>query len=132
MPVSYTIDANQKLVVSRLWGTVTEDEIHEHNTRLRNDPAFDPNYRQLTDLRGLIDTKVSTGVVRETARDQYFAANVKRAFVAETDFAFGMARMFAVHAESSGQTIEVFRDMPEAVRWLGVEPPAAPMRPSRG
>jgi hypothetical protein len=45
---------------------------------------------------------------------------VKRAFIAETDFAFGMARMFAMQAESVGQTIRVFRTLSEAVRWLGI------------
>ena len=107
-------------MVSRLSGTVTEDEVDEHNRRLRADPLFDPNYRQLTDLREITDTKIGSGVVRDTARDQYFAPGTKRAFVANTDYTFGMARMFALHAESEGQTIAVFREIADAEEWLGL------------
>jgi hypothetical protein len=59
MPVSFRIDAKQRLVVSTLQGTVSEEEIADHNRRLRNDPAFDPQYQQLIDLRGLVATTAS-------------------------------------------------------------------------
>jgi hypothetical protein len=34
--------------------------------------------------------------------------------------AFGLARMFALSAEGSGQTIEVFRERRVAEEWLGI------------
>jgi hypothetical protein len=103
LPVSYLIDQNQRLVVSRLSGTVTEPEVHKHNRTLRADPDFNPNYRQLVD-----------------SHDQYFAPGTRRAFIAISDVAFGLARMFALSAEGSGQTIEVFRERRVAEEWLGI------------
>jgi hypothetical protein len=120
LPADYTIDQERKLVVSRLWGTLTEDDVSGHNARLRADPRFNPGYQQLADLREITETKVGSRVVRDTARDQYFTPGVKRAFVADTDFVFALARMFASVAQTNGQVIEVFRDITDAQKWLGV------------
>ena len=101
-------------------GPATEDKVAAHNRSLRTDPQFDPHFRQLTDITGITEIRVSTKVIQETAHDQYFAPGVRRAFVACDDAAFGMARMFALHAESVGQTIHVFRDRASAEAWLGL------------
>lgn len=120
MPITYTIDREKKLVLTRIWGAATEGDVAEHNRSLRIDPQFDPHYRQLADITGITELLVSTRVVQETAHDQYFAPGVRRAFVASDDAAFGMARMFALHAEGLGQTIQVFRDRAAAEEWLGL------------
>jgi hypothetical protein len=121
LSVSYSIDPDRGLVVSRLWGTLTEDDVREHNRKLRVDPAFDPGYRQLIDATGLTEILVGTQTITQTARDQYFTPGTRRALVATSEAAFGLARMFATRAEASGQTIEVFRDKARAEEWLGLE-----------
>lgn len=120
MPAIYEIDHKRRLVTSRLWGTVSDEEIHDHNTRLRNDSQFDPSYRQMVDLTGITEIKVATSTINETSLDQFFNPGTRRAMVAASDATFGMARMFALRAEGLGQTIEVFRDWPQAEEWLGI------------
>ncbi|GAC1458661.1 MAG: hypothetical protein PVSMB1_08550 [Gemmatimonadaceae bacterium] len=120
MAVTYNIDPNRRLVTSRLWGAVTDDEVRDHNHRLRNDPAFDPSYRQLTDMTGITEILATTGMINETSINQFFNPGTRRALVASSDAAFGMARMFALKAEGVGQTIEVFRDLRSAEAWLGL------------
>jgi hypothetical protein len=118
LPISYDIDKKQRLVTSRLWEVVTNDEVDDHNRRLRTDPDFDPGYRQLIDLSGITEIRITTPKVTAAAQDQYFAPGTRRAFIAPTDATFGMARMFATRAEASGQTVEVFRDRKQAEEWL--------------
>ncbi len=118
MPISYDIDKKRRLVTSRLWEVVTNDEVDDHNRRLRTDPDFDPGYRQLIDLSGITEIRITTPKVTAAAQDQYFTPGTRRAFVATTDATFGMARMFATRAEPSGQTVEVFRDRRKAEEWL--------------
>ena len=120
MPTSYAIDPKLGLITSRLWGAVTEDEVHDHNARLRSDPDFVSNYRQLVDMTGVTEIRVGTGMINSTSLDQFFAPGTRRAFVASNDAVFGMARMFALRAEGLGQVIEVFRDMNRAKEWLGL------------
>jgi hypothetical protein len=121
MPVTYVIDTQRQLVVSRICDPATESEVLEHNRKLRLDPLFDPTYRQLADMSDVTQVLVPADTIRETAYDQAFAPGVRRAFVANTDGVFGMARMYALHAESLGQVVEVFRDRAEAVEWLGLD-----------
>jgi hypothetical protein len=120
LSISYEIDHSQRLVTSRLSGVVTNDEVRDHNERLRTDPEFDPGYRQLIDLSGITEVRVTTPTVTSAAQDQYFAPGSRRAFFAPSDVTFGLARMFALYAESGGQTIEVFRDRRQAEEWLGI------------
>jgi hypothetical protein len=120
MPVSYVIDANRKVVISRLSDPVTEDDVNDHNQRLRTDPAFDPSYRQLVDMTALTKIIVSTSMVNQTSIDHFFNPGTLRAFVASTDAIFGMARKFALQSEGVGQTIHVFRDMRKAEEWLEI------------
>jgi hypothetical protein len=121
MPASYAIDPEQKLVLSRIWGTPTEEEILDHGCRLRADPCFRPDFRQLLDMSELKQIQISHEKVRQAARDQFFSPGVRRALVAQSDAVFGMARMYAIASEGEGQTIEVFRDCSEAKVWLGVK-----------
>jgi hypothetical protein len=105
-------------VLSRIWGTVTNDEVDEHNRRLRADPQFDPTYRQLADMSDVTLNLVSADNVQETARDQYFAAGTRRALLVSDDTTFGLCRMYATYAETLGQRINVFREREDAEAWL--------------
>ena len=120
MPATFEIDPQRRLVTSRLWGAVTDREVFDHNSRLREDPRFNPAYQQLTDLSGVTEIGVSTGTINQTSLDQFFEPGTRRAIVATSDAVFGMARMFALRAESVGQTIQVFRDEQQARDWLGI------------
>jgi hypothetical protein len=122
MPASYTIDTKRKLVVTRIWGAATEDEIFDHGQRLRNDPEFRPDFRQLVDMSELTEILVGSGLIRNASRSQFFSPGVRRALVANSEAAFGMARMYAIASEETGQTIQVFRDMAAAEAWLNQEP----------
>ena len=109
------------MVMSRIWGTVTNDEVHQHNQGLRTDPLFDPTYRQLADMSDVTLNTVSADNVQETARDQYFVPGTRRALVVSDDVTFGLCRMYATYAETLGQVISVFRERKSAEAWLGLE-----------
>jgi hypothetical protein len=120
LPATYEIDPHRRLITSRLWGAVTDVEVYDHNEKLRADPNFDPTYQQLTDLSGVTEIGVTTGMINTTSLDQFFEPGTRRAILATDDGVFGMARMFAIRAESVGQTIQVFRDERQARDWLGI------------
>lgn len=125
MPASYSIDTERKLVLSRIWGSPTEEEILDHGRRLRADPCFQADFRQLLDMSGLKEILIRSQRVRQAAHEQFFSPGARRAVVAHSDAAYGMARMYALASEADGQTIEVFRDCCAAEAWLGVEEDAA-------
>jgi hypothetical protein len=120
LPATYSIDIGRKLVISRAWGAITDDDVREHARILRADPLFDPTYRQLLDMTGITEDLVHTNTKQESSYGQLFARGVRRAWVASADYTFGMARMYAVAAERQGQTVGVFRARSEAEEWLGL------------
>ena len=82
MPASYEIDPQRRLIISRLWGAVTDVEVYDHNKFLRADPRFDPTYQQLTDLSGITEIAVTTGMINTTSLDQFFEPGTRRAILA--------------------------------------------------
>jgi hypothetical protein len=108
----------RKLVISQAWGAVTDEDVREHHKALCADPLFDPTYRQLVDMTGITEDRVHLTTKQQESQNQVFAPGVRRAWVASQDYTFGMARMYAVAAESKGQNIGVFRARSDAEEWL--------------
>jgi len=121
MPASYSIDPERRLIMTRVWDTVTNDEVDRHNEALRSDPLFDPTYRQLADMSDVTLNMVTADNVQETAHDQYFAPGTRRALLVSNDATFGLCRMYATYAESVGQLVNVFRERKAAEAWLGLD-----------
>ena len=118
MPESYEIDDAHGIVVCRAWGNFTSEELREHYRRLKADPEFRPSYAQLGDLCGVTAYTVDSATIESTARMEVFEAGTPRAFAAPPGVGYGLARMFGAYAESQGQRLEVFNDVPSAKRWL--------------
>ena len=118
MTTSYAIDGQHRLVVSRGWGVVTDEELFDHYMRLRSDPAFDPTYRQLIELREVLRFDTGPDAVEVVAALHVFSPGVRRAIVASTAEAHGRARRFAILAERQDQLIEVFDTAQAALDWL--------------
>lgn len=120
MPISYCIDSDQGVVVSRAWGIVAGAEVHAHQRMLRADPAFDPVFRQLVDVRDATRIDMSATMMQLLAETRPFLRGRPCAFVTATDEQFGMARMFATFAGLHGDDVQVFRDWRSAAEWLGL------------
>jgi hypothetical protein len=99
---------------------MTNDDVLEHHRSLRNDPDFDPTYRQIVDMSGITDDLVDVATKELVSRDQIFARGARRAWVATENYTFGMARMYTVAANGQGQSVQVFRTRKEAEDWLGL------------
>lgn len=121
MPTSYSIDTSRRLVLSRFWGVLTDEEVRGHRRSLAADPAFDSSFHHLADLRELTVAAVTLAAVAEVARESAFRRGARRAFVigAEQYLRSGLARLFQQYAtQAPGQQIKVFHDLAEAERWV--------------
>jgi hypothetical protein len=123
MPVSYVIDAEQRLVRSRAWGVLSDEDLIAHYRAIAADPLFEPTFSQLGDLREVSEVTLSATIIRREATLLVFDRAARRALVASSDLAFGISRMYAQQAEAAPQNIDVFRDITEAERWLALSEP---------
>jgi hypothetical protein len=119
LPADYEINAELRLVITHASGILTDSDVLDYYTRLKNDPRFDPTYNQLCDLRPVTRIATAPETLRELARSRIFAPAARRAFITQAGADFGLARMFQTFCEIEGTSVGVFKDAREAEAWLG-------------
>lgn len=120
MSCSYTIDLTRSLVLSRGWDVLTDGELLAHVRALTIDPRFVRNFHQLADLRDVVDVEVTASTIREMAMLNPYGVGSRRAVVVTSDVLFGMARMYKILRDEPADELEIFRNLDDALRWLGV------------
>ncbi len=121
MPASYRIDVARRLVLTRAWGVFTAQDLYDHYNSLAADPAFDPSFPQLVDLREVERVDMEPSIIRRHALEFLFGSGTQRALVTASDVAYQLARMYGAFAAYVPQNVHVFRDMHDAEHWLGLE-----------
>ncbi len=120
MPSAYRVDPELRIVWSRAWGVLAEDESAEHYRLLAAEPAFQSSFSQMCDLRSVDRIDMSTAAIRALAKTAVFDPGARRAFLAPVDAHYGLARMLQAFSELEGSEIGVFRTVAEAAAWLNV------------
>jgi hypothetical protein len=118
MGLTYIFDHANRIVRSRGWGVLRIGQIEAFYSRLVADPAFDPTYRSLGDLREVSEIAVTSNELAASAARPVFEHGTRRALVASRDAVYGMLRAFASFNERMGQTMRIFRDIEVAEAWL--------------
>jgi len=125
MPFTYAIDSERRLVVSTGSGVLSTADILAHIDRLRTDPNFDPNFRQLMDFTEVTEAQLPSDEIRHLAQMTLFSSQSQRAIVVGGNpLFFGLARMYEMSLHGSGieaAWIQVFEDLNSARRWLGLD-----------
>ncbi len=127
MAVSYEIHESVGLVVSRHQGATEDDEMIVAYTALYADPAFDPAFSKLIDLREADSRSRSSQALRylsEQTRSHYADTDAmsKVAIVAPDDLSFGLSRMYDSITDENAEDVAVFRTSAEACEWLEIDP----------
>jgi len=120
MPTKYTLDLPHRLVRTHSWGVLSDQDVRDLYRDIRADPAFEPFFQQLCDLRQVTRITATVDTLRYLAQSRIFAAGARRAFVVDREVDFGMSRLFSAYSEVEGAVIEVFRNWEEAEEWLGL------------
>jgi hypothetical protein len=122
MSFEYSVDVEERLVLVRMSGALTREEMFACTASLRNDPRVTSEFSELVDLRALTSVEaVRVEDVRTLASGPLSSAT-RRAIVAPDNAAFGLSRMFESLRGLKGapdHTV-VFRTMGEAEVWLGL------------
>jgi len=118
MPAWYTIDKQRRLVLSAASGvfSLAADAL-SHHEKLTNDPDFDPSFSQIADFTQVTRFELSADDIQLLAQNGLFSANSRRALVASSEVAFGLARMYGTLRELSGESgVHVFHTLDEALQ----------------
>jgi hypothetical protein len=119
MPVSFAIDKEKRLVVTRAWGKCTVEDVLEFRREIVKDDNFDPSFAQLADFSGVTVADISPAEVRMLAWINPFSPDSRRAIVAQNQLAYALARIFETLRSLRGDRhIRVFRTREEALAWI--------------
>jgi len=118
MPASFTIDLARRVVYSRGWGILVDDDLRETQRGVRDAVGFESDFCQLYDFSGVTELRVTGEGLREMARQSPFDRNARRAVVVDSDVAFGMVRMFQIVGDRETPEFQIFRDRETAQHWL--------------
>jgi hypothetical protein len=124
MPVTYRLDAKQRLIRTSCVGNVTLPEVLAHFDELERDPNSPGFLDVFLDLSEITSLPVGFQIAAVAERIKKIRQSVRFntcAVVAQSDALFGMLRMFQVLAEPYFHAIRVFRVSAEAEAWLASE-----------
>jgi hypothetical protein len=122
MPITFRIDKESGIVYTTINGRTNTDEIVESLENLLNNPDFKPGLNGIADLRNSEMDTFSADVKRIAGLMIEYRNKIgpsKTAVVISKDVTFGMTRVFQAFSEQSSIETAIFRDMEEALRWLG-------------
>jgi len=130
MPVKSVIDKEKRLVITTAWDRVTFAEVIDQQDQLRADAAFDPDFDQLVDASAVTGIDASLEEVKKAASHRTFSSASRRAFVATSPDVFAMGRLMGAHLGMGRipQQVQVFYDIPSALKWLGLDQDPRPGR----
>ena len=121
MPITYLINRSLRVVFAVYKGKTSLDEIVQYAKRLSTDPDFDSTFSELAVLHDFSGSNLTASNLKYFAEeDDPFSLKSARAIYAPSQVAFGTARMYQALRDQAG-TLEVFRILEEACRWLGLE-----------
>jgi hypothetical protein len=115
--VQFSIDAKKRLVHTTFGKKVTAGDIEQYARHLRTDPAFEPMFSEIVDLRAAEDLDLGAEDFFRLADEiDPFSMNAKRAFIVCTPIQSHAARMHKILRTQ--RNIEMFRSCEEAEHWV--------------
>jgi hypothetical protein len=124
MTFRYKIFKNLKFIYAKAEGTLTDDDLNSHLDQLLEDPDYTAPMLKLVDQRnvksyGLTNKQAEQFAIKKsTLANRFF--HEKCAILVASDLGFGVARIHQALMDESGIEIEVFRNLEDAKKWLGV------------
>ncbi|WNO10567.1 hypothetical protein [Teredinibacter sp. KSP-S5-2] len=116
MTIEYTILEDLELVVSRVYGTFTNDELYNHFSVLASDRRFCPRYS----LRYVSQMQVTPDGIKQAAKRKPFDSLSATVLLIPSSYEKGMAHFWGVLSTSSNAYFYVTDNVDDALERLGI------------
>jgi len=114
-----TINHPKGIVSVKFTRKLTASDIMSYAAALRADPAFDPDFAEIVDLRDVEEIGLDANQALQLAdKIDPFSPTAKRAFITRNSTQLHAARMHVL-LRSNQENIRIFESIEEAVRWIG-------------
>ncbi len=122
MPIRYRVNGKNRLITVIVEGRLTAEEAAACMDKRQADPEASSFTRLvLISDRAATMTRSEIDDLAQVVNDRSPAGGTRCAIVSFTEVHFGQSRMYLTYRNTSPDTLNVFRDIREALRWLGVD-----------
>ena len=122
MPVDYELDHGSRVVRSRTWGDVTEDDIARLQLGIQNlfrDGILDAAWAHVADFTGTTSVAdLSAAAIQRRAHSNPWPPGSCRVLIAPSTVVYGLARMFQILSADENERFIVVHSAAEAHTWL--------------
>lgn len=123
MCITFRIDTGLGVIFTTCKESVTDPEALHYLRAVAQHPDYNPTFKHLIDCAQIGTFEISADLTRSVSQKKLFSSRSRCAIVAPQDHIYGMARMFELQHAGS---VQVFRDLLSAEKWLGLDAPAYP------
>ncbi len=124
MPLKYKIIPELKIVYVRGTEKVTTDDIMTEGARMFAENEWANGFNILCDYREITDFNLKTEdiekIVDQDKNNELLFDKSKCAIVAGSDLIFGISRMWEILSEDNKIMTMIFRNIEDALKWLGI------------
>lgn len=121
MPIKYTIDKKNKVIVETWSETITIEEFKQTKEKEFSDPDFNPNFQILSDLRRnnqKIDETIIIGIAEFLRLHPEKINNRKSAIIANNPQTVAGSIIFNTNIEDLTLNTRIFTTIEAALEWL--------------
>ncbi len=120
MPVNTIIDVQNKIVFSRAYGVLIDDEMIAHEKWLYAHPDFHEDFNQFVETIDITENLVTPDGVRLIAKISRFSERSRRVYLIKDDLTKGYS---SIHGHLTTTDTNNFISLPDAKKacdWLGI------------
>ena len=109
------------MVISRGWGTVSDEDLIHGREELQKDPAFDPSFDRIWDLSGATSLDLSQKVLQTFAAKLLSGERVQWAIVCGAPRVADRLLDFVSECRKFHRDVLLFPTQDQAVDWMGLK-----------
>lgn len=121
MPIRYRVHRNLQVVHTVIDSTAEEADLCSYGDQVVSDVDFDSGFDRVVEFAQNGHTSDASLTLRALYRLLPPSSRIQRAVVAPGDLDFGISRQFQLIYDLSDEQFAVFRDLTDALDWLGIE-----------
>jgi hypothetical protein len=124
MPADYSLDRIRRVVLSRAWDALSEQDLVEHVRLMHDlfaDGSLDATWSQIADFSEVTTVgEISSAGVRSLAAQNPWPKTARRVLIAPVTVVFGLSRMYQLLTGAEDEHLTVVRTEEEALSFLGL------------
>ena len=123
MPMDVSVDSVSRVVTTRAWGDISEDDLAALRRAYETNPDIDPSFVRLCDLSAATGISVSAGTMARWAADPIANPAVRHAIVCSAPKVLRSVLEYVAKSRSYFREVSVFPTHRAAAEWIGAQQP---------